>query len=308
MNVVLANDTRGSVQGEHWGSWRTTTNLVNLLADAGFRITDCLRLGELQATEPVWARIEAAGMLVINGEGSVHSCTRTAVNLLDALRTASERRIPVWIVNHACWNCDGVVRQYDHANFIAVRDVASRGYLAQQGVYAQLAADCSFLSPPAKAQRIKRLLVCSGLRPPDEATISRWAGELGCYETVLCNDFYPRFAASSAVKSASAEECFELFATAEFVISSSYHGCIFAAIHGVPFLPVRVTLQPPKTMTFAVEAMQRHAAGVCFGGPSYVKANYSSIQRTIEERVKALRRRARFNLPSVCRAAASSSV
>ena len=299
MNVVLANDTRGSVRGEHWGSWRTTTNLENLLVGAGFQVTDRLRLGELQSAEEIWARIERVGMLVINGEGSVHSRTRTAVSLLDAMRAARERRIPVWIVNHACWNCDDLVRQYDYADFIAVRDVASRGYLAQHGVHAQLAADCSFLSPPAQARRKNRLLVCSGLRPPDEATISQWASELRCAEKVLCNDFYPRFAASGAVKSESADECFRLFATAVFVLSSSYHGCIFAAIHGVPFLPVRVPGQPPKTMTFAVEAMQRHATGICFEGPPYVRANYAAIQRTIAARVKALRRRAKFNLPAV---------
>src|SRR5215472_5310383 len=134
MNVGLANDTGGSVRGEHWGSWRTTTNLENLLAGAGFQVTDRLRLGELQSAQEIWARIERVGMLVINGEGSVHSRTRTAVSLLDAMRAARERRIPVWIVNHACWNCDDLVRQYDYADFIAVRDVASRGYLAQHGV------------------------------------------------------------------------------------------------------------------------------------------------------------------------------
>jgi hypothetical protein len=298
MEIVLANDTRGSVPGEHWGSWRTSANLEHLLGGGGLKVIDRLRLGELQSGEAVWARIEKAGMLVINGEGSIHSHTRTAVSLLQSLKTARERRIPVWLVNHACWNCDDLMRQYDYADFIAVRDVASRGYLAQHGVHAQLAADCCFLSPPAQVRRQKRLLVCSGLRPPDEPTISLWAGELGYQDTILCNDFYPRFASTGAVKSASADECFRLFATAGFVISSSYHGCIFAAIHGVPFLPVRVPGQPPKTMALAVETMQGHAAGICFEGPAYVRAHYAAIQNTIAARARALRRRARFNLPA----------
>ena len=297
MKILLANDTRGSVQGEHWGSWLTTTNLETLLASAGLTVIDRLGLGRLQPVESVWARIEKAGTLLINGEGSVHSGTRTATSLLQALKTARERGIRAWIVNHTCWNCDQLVHMYDYADFIAVRDIASHGYLAQHGVAARLAADCSFLSEAAKETRRDQLLVCSGLTPPDQKVITTWASELRCERVVLCNDFYPRFPMQDAVKSGSAEECFHQFASSRFVVSSSYHGCVFATLHGTPFLPVQVKGQPPKTMVAAVEAMGPHVRGVCGEGPHYVTAHYEEIQGVMRDRLKWLRRRATLNLP-----------
>ena len=294
--VVLANDTRGSVTGEHWGSWLTTSNLEELLVDAGMNVLERLPLGKLQPVAEVWERIERADLLVINGEGSVHSGTDMAIALLKALRNAHDRGIPVWIVNHACWNCDKWMPLYDYADFVAVRDIASAGYLAQFGIAAELAADCSFLSAPAQAAPQNRLLVCSGLLAPKKELVARWATELGCISVVWCNDFYPRFHAGEAVKSGSARESFRLFAASRFVISSSYHGCIFAAIHGVPFLPIQVKGQPPKTKIVAVETMQGHAQGICFDGPAYVVENYAAIQATLRERVKLLRKRAQRNV------------
>lgn len=199
MNVLLANDTRRSVRGEHWGSWLTTTNLSMLLDRGGLRIVETLPLGRLQPDEEIWKRIESAGMLVINGEGSIHSRKASAVALLNALRTAWERNIPTWIVNHSCWNCDDLALLYRYADFIAVRDIASHGYLAQYGIASRLAADCCFLSNAARAQRRERLFVCSGLQRPEDDLIGRWADRLNCSEVVLCNGFYPRFKASGTV-------------------------------------------------------------------------------------------------------------
>lgn len=297
MKALLANDTRGSVPGEHWGSWRTTTNLEDLLNQAGVTVVDHLGLGQLQPNGPVWDRIQKAGMLVINGEGSVHSGTRTAVALLNSVLTANQRGIPVWIVNHACWGCDELVANYAHADFIAVRDISSKEYLSQSGISARLAADCSFLSLPAEAKQRNRLLVCSGLRPPERSQIERWSRDLKCSEVVLCNDFYPRFSAADAIKSKSAEKCFELFASSRFVISSSFHGCIFASVHGKPFLPVPVKGQPPKGMVAAEEAMGAHAWKIFSQGPEYVASNYEEIVSTIQDRTKWLRQRAGFNVP-----------
>ncbi|MGA2633262.1 MAG: polysaccharide pyruvyl transferase family protein [Terracidiphilus sp.] len=298
MNFLLANDTRGSVRGEHWGSWLTTTNLEQLLSRVGLTIADRLPLGRLKPVEAVWKRIEKAGMLVINGEGSVHSGTPTAVALLNSLKMARERNVRVWIVNHGCWNCDELIEMYKYADFIAVRDVASFGYLAQHGISARLAADCSFLSAPAQAARRNQLLVCSGLKPPEDSVVRRWARELKCSRIVLSNDFYPRFSGKKTAKSGSAEESFRMIASSRFVISSSFHGCIFAAIHAIPFLPVQVSGQPAKTMVAAVEAMGRHAQGVCFEGPGYVNAKCDEIQHEMRERARWLRKRASFNVPA----------
>ncbi|MGA8939189.1 MAG: polysaccharide pyruvyl transferase family protein [Acidobacteriaceae bacterium] len=297
MNALLANDTRGSVPGEHWGSWRTTTNLEALLNRSGVTVVDNLGLGQLQPDGPIWNRIEKADMLVVNGEGSVHSRTRTAVAILSALVTANQRGIPVWIVNHACWDCDELIPNYAHADFIAVRDISSKGYLAQFGISARLAADCSFLSPPAEAKQRNRLLICSGLRPPEQNLIRKWSSALKCSEVVLCNDFYPRFSPADAVKSTSADQCFELFASSRFVITSSFHGCIFAAVHGKPFLPVAVKGQPPKAVVAAEEAMGGHAWHICSEGPHYVVSNYEEIAATILTRTRWLRQRAGFNVP-----------
>jgi hypothetical protein len=297
MRILLANDTRGSVGGEHWGSWLTTTNLEKLLARAGHQVVDRLRLKELIAEEEIWRRIEKTDLLVINGEGSVHSATQTAVELLEAMKTAKERGIPVWMVNHGCWNCDSLLRSYDNASFLAVRDIASAGYLAQHGIAARLAADCSFLSPAAKGRQHNQLLVCSGLSAPPQRLIEHWAEGLSCTRIVFSNDFYPRFPAGSAVKSVSVKECFQLFATSRYVLSSSYHGCVFASIHGVPFLPVQAENQPPKTMVAAVESMGKHAWQIHSQGPGYMLTHYEAIRSRMLRRSQILNRRALRNVP-----------
>lgn len=302
IKVVLANDTRRR-EGEeqHWGSWLTTTNLEKLLTRAGYAVIDRLRLGRLRNSDAIWERVEKAQLLVINGEGSVHSERDIASNILGSFPLAKQRRLSAWIVNHHCWGCDSLLRQYDFADFVAVRDIASMGYLVQNGIAPRLAADCCFLSPPAKETQRNRLLVCSGLRPPSQEVITQWANGLNCAEVVLCNDFYPTFDSTKAVKSSSAEDSFQLFASSKFVVSSSFHGCIFAANHHVPFLPTRVSGQPPKTMIAAVEAMGKHAQRICQLGPSYVIQNYAEIVSTMQARVAGLRKRARFNIPKTNR-------
>jgi len=295
--VILANDTRRNGESQHWGCWLTMTNLEGLLNDGGFDVIDRLRLGHLSDADSVWERIEKAEMLVINGEGSVHSERSIAANILGSFSSAKQRGIPAWIVNHGCWSCDNLLRHYDAADFIAVRDIASMGYLVQHGIAPRLAADCCFLSPPAVADQCNRLLVCSGLRPPPDDLIAKWAEGLNCSEIVLCNDFYPTFKSNQAIKSLSAKDSFKLFASSKFVISSSYHGCVFASIHHIPFLPTRVSGQPPKTLIAAVEAMGKHASRICDRGPGYVLKNYAEIVSTMRTRVAWLRRRAKFNLP-----------
>ncbi|MGA7157362.1 MAG: polysaccharide pyruvyl transferase family protein [Acidobacteriaceae bacterium] len=268
-----------------------------LLVRSGLTIIDRLPLGRLRPDDGIRERLKRADVLVINGEGSVHSCTSTAVYLLGSLKFAKELGLHVWIVNHSCWNCDQYIRMYDYADFIAVRDIASYGYLAQHGVSARLSADCSFLSEPKTDTQRNELLVCSGLQPPDKQLVEHWAKSLECTRIVLSNDFYPGFSVGDAVKSPSAEQSFHQFSSARFVISSSYHGCIFATIHNTPFLPVQAKGQPPKTIVAAVEAMRHHARGVRFDGPAYVKAHYKDIQLTMLKRTKTLRQRASFNTP-----------
>ena len=90
MTAVLANDTRGTVRGEHWGSWLTSTNLKAQLTGAGSRNHRSHPHGSVEADQPIWTRIAKAGVLVINGEGSVHSGRSTAVHILDSLRPAKK--------------------------------------------------------------------------------------------------------------------------------------------------------------------------------------------------------------------------
>jgi len=96
-----------------------------------------------------------------------------------------------------------------------------------------------------------------------------------------------------AVEPNSVTACFDMFSESSLVVSSSYHGCVFAAIHGVPFVPLKSVTG--KTEQFAVE---------CYGGYGCPSGDWPSwmdeVRRRLKESMGRFRNRFWLNVPG-CR-------
>jgi len=290
--ALLANDTRREAGGKHLGCRANVDGLVRLLAERGVDVVDALPVGALDSAKR-WDRLERAELVVVNGEGSIHSGNRRAQGLLRAVSHCRKSGVPVWLVDHLAWRIDNLTHRYADADYVAGRDVQTVGYLAGHGVCAELAADCAFLTAVPDVPRENALLVCAGLAAPPADKVAALAEAAQIDRIVYLNDFYPAF--DNGIRNDSVEDCLRRFAGARFVISSSYHGCIFATLCGVPFVPIDIAGHPPKQRIAAVESLGFHA--VRCRDPRYLVEREEEIRSGIRSRLDWFRRRARLNVP-----------
>jgi len=286
--ACLYNDTLGA-HGNHLGCRANMTGLTRLLRDHGVQIAKRVRVGRCDDGSAA-DDVMNYDLAIINGEGSVHSGNRRALGLLNAASAAWVRGVPVWLVSATTWGTTD--KRFSTIGHIAVRETASYGGLSSQGVSPELAADGTFYLRPAAGTQRERVLACSGLEPPATSLCKQWADALGC-EFVYCNDFFRKFG-GDAVRSKNVRESFARFAASRFVISSSFHGCAFAALHCIPFLPVPVPGQPPKCMSLAAESMGSHASLLT---PEYLQERYAEIVATMHSRLAWFQSRVLLNIP-----------
>jgi len=293
--AVLLNDTAyATARVRHDGCHATMAGLEQLLTERGIEVVGRVRsdalLGDLN---PGIEAVRAGELVVVNGEGSLHH---------DSERASAIARIVVearregwsgeaWIVNHENYHCKPLARYLAEFQYLAARDALSAAEYAEHGRWAALSADCSLLHDPAVEDRRDIMLVCSGTRVPDPAVVARYATALAL-EPVFLNSFFPNF--PEGLHTADWRETFGWFARARFAVSSSFHGCQFAGLHGVPFAPQPAAT--PKTRVAGVEWMGELAP--LADDHRTAAANLDALTAEVRRRLPAMRARARLNVPA----------
>jgi len=299
--AVVINDTRPENKGRHLGTQANVNGLLDLCERKGVKVVATHRVGAWDEgktpTPEQWGHLDAADLLIVNGEGSIHSGNKRAAGLLAAAKASQGRVEQAWLVSSLAWNCDQVVRGFQSFDYIAVRDIGSFGYLATRGIASYLAADFTFANEPSPEGKRSELVVCRGLKPPPVQMIQGVAKVGGFKRVRMCNGFYSFGKVHGAFRPKSVREALGAIADARIVVSSSFHGCAFAALQAVPFIPVVHPKHPPKQAVLAVESMGEHAGRVLENGPAYILGNYDRIVRTMKERRQWLAQRAQLNFP-----------
>lgn len=218
--------------------------------------------------EPVW---DEADQLIVNGEGTIHHDAIGARNLIGLCVAGKRLGKQVSILNCSIYALSETLLAAlrDSVDQIVVREPISHRYLNDQGIKSTLAADCLFLAsqhknsdavlPKTLADQIAgeaRIAVytpgvLSGTGQVAESLIQKDiqqlknAGYKVLYYVVEAEDEHFASAASqaeAAIIPLGAMNWMELIAfmkSVSLVVSGRYHINIFAAICGVPFIPMQ---------------------------------------------------------------------
>jgi len=211
---------------------------------------------------PLW---HEADSIVLNGEGTIHHTGVGALTLMGFCKIAKELGKKVFIINCSIFDLEPFLLEAlrDYLDGIAVREPFSFRYLADHGIPAMQAADCLFLMEggnerggdwPKLEPSKKYALYTPGVL----AAFGRVSGEgvrrdvaqlrLAGYEVF----FYvvetedERFAVDAAQAGARIlplaclhwRQVPPFLRRMDLLVSGRYHINIFAALAGVPFLPL----------------------------------------------------------------------
>jgi polysaccharide pyruvyl transferase WcaK-like protein len=211
---------------------------------------------------PLW---QEADTIILNGEGTIHHAGVGALTLLGFCKIAKELGKKVFILNCSIFDLEPFLFEAlrDYVDGIAVREPLSLRYLAEYGIPTTQAADCLFLMEggderefawPELEPSKKYALYTPGVlaafgRVRGEAVQRdvaqlRLAGYEVFFHVVEIED--ERFAPDAAQAGARIlplgclrwREMPGFLRRMEMVVSGRYHINIFAALAGVPFLPL----------------------------------------------------------------------
>jgi Flp pilus assembly protein TadD/polysaccharide pyruvyl transferase WcaK-like protein len=171
--ALLLNDTS---DWYHWGCSGTSLAIHAALRERGYLVrgipiaqTNALAelpsfAGEFESNEIFEAftssnaelvrRIQEANIVIVNGEGSLHGNSLTALGLLYLAHIAKSRfQKTVQIINHSCYPdvndgrgesalCQLYTKIYNELDYVAIREPISRGYMETLGVKSVQSFDC----------------------------------------------------------------------------------------------------------------------------------------------------------------------
>jgi polysaccharide pyruvyl transferase WcaK-like protein len=213
---------------------------------------------------PLWAD---AGLLLVNGEGTIHHDSVGALGLIGICAAAKRMRKKVAVVNCSIFELDEsrLDTLRESVDYVSVREPMTFRYLKSNNIAATQSADCLFLAGNyLKTQAVSLRLsgpvttpyvvytpgVLSALDRINESTIAadikaiRGLGRDVVYYVVETED--EKFASVAARAGASIlplgavrwEQVQPFLAGAEWVVSGRYHINIFASMSGTPFIPL----------------------------------------------------------------------
>ena len=206
-----------------------------------------------------------ADSIVLNGEGTIHHSGVGALTLLGFCKIAKELGKKVFILNCSIFDLEPFLLEAlrDYVDGIAVREPLSLRYLAEYGIPATQAADCLFLMEggderefdwPELAPSKKYVLYTPGVLAAfgrvsgegvrRDVSQLRQSGYEVLFHVVETED--EQFAVDAAQAGARIlplgclnwRQVPSFLRQMEMVVSGRYHMNIFAALAGVPFLPL----------------------------------------------------------------------
>lgn len=291
--ILLLMDNRGD---DNWGSQATTSALVGLLVERfpgveirGVPRSRCRPRGKikrwlatslapglvgdspspwaLRALTESWSKdLEWADLVVVNGEGTLHSQPQATRWITATTALVRLHKKPLWIVNCSL-KCRGDDTEplfksfFDSAEHVAAREPVSFREMKDIGVVAVQAADCAFLTQPAPKEETVEILDRVGIREPfavltGSASVHRWPVEhqkevVASLKSHGLNVLYTHSDRRDADNvralgpmptvshhEASFAQLTAIQSQAEIVVGGRFHPTILAALVGTPFVAV----------------------------------------------------------------------
>ncbi|MFN4158145.1 MAG: polysaccharide pyruvyl transferase family protein [Gemmobacter sp.] len=260
--IALFNDTSVS---PHLGCRAVMTSLVGLVQNRGWgEVIHRHPLGREWRDDPAALRaLEAADLIVVNGEGSVHHGNARAVQLSALGPAARDLGKPAVMLNATLEANEGIVAK-NLAAFPAlwVRDSRSAAWAASQGLSARVCPDLSLISAtavlPTTGQGGPVYMDC--VIRPTTAKLARWAraDRAVLYSLVINSDNHimglrrnrPReMTPMVPLRPCPRPEVLQrILANHSGLVTGRFHGACFGLLQRLPMLAVR-------SNTWKIEAM-----------------------------------------------------
>lgn len=145
MKAIFVNDTRSEM---HYGCKLVVENLTRFLAESGVIVQQYIGLEQRRQVRLLLeSGIDAVDLVVINGEGTLHSDRQAAYDILDAAVVAVERGKPFILLN-STWrkNSSQLAERLRGAFFVGVREYPSMLELKAADIAASVLPDAVFLT------------------------------------------------------------------------------------------------------------------------------------------------------------------
>jgi hypothetical protein len=211
---------------------------------------------------PLWHEVDT---IILNGEGTIHHAGVGALTLLGFCKIAKDLGKKVFILNCSIFDLDPFLLKTlrDYVDGIAVREPLSLRYLSDHGIPATQSADCLFLMEggderefawpelaPSKKYALYTPGVLTAFGQVDAETMKRDIAQLRgeryevFYHIVETEDERMAPIAAEAGARILPLGCLNWRQVPPFlrrmslVVSGRYHINIFAALAGVPFIPL----------------------------------------------------------------------
>jgi len=343
MRILIINDT---IDYQHHGCFATSTALRRLLRErfplaeisgndlASRNVLECLPIGmnrRILMRQIVPFSNPPPDLVVVNGEGTLHACTRRVkkrngafILRLLQLEQAQRQGIETWVVNHSLF----VIRPdylellrevYPHCSHVAVRDPYSWPVARALHPRAVQAADCALLTNRTEPERASALAGAIVLTDSS----SHWSEQ--CYQRL--KSVIARLAASGRtvyyisifthgrdagkarrlgipyIAFPTLDALLANLQTAEFLLTGRFHMAVFAALYAVPFVMLRANTDKNEALTamlsIPVPCMNPSVDDLdrMWQVTSEAYARQDELRDLLQTQLPRLRQAARLNIP-----------
>lgn len=299
---IILGDTRDF----HIGSEENCNNLVKVLnenytfngfyakSDFCFDSYEDLSKNILKYKELI-QKIEESDIIYCNGEGMIEKNSKWGHSLFYVSEYIKDKypNKKVLLINFSC--CISDFNDWDIFDYVIPRDIKTYKMISKIRNNVKLGFDCTIIqkNESEKINTNQNIVIFKGRKNITKEDISRIKKVFN--KNIIMDSIFWDFESKESVKSKNLKELQEKIRSSFLIISTSFHGIIFATRFGIPFIPL-VTENTNKNESISMDILQEEYENrnlekwLEFYSD---KENYNRIKNKLKERLPELQERTR---------------
>lgn len=175
--------------------------------------------------------LTSSDVFIIHGEGLTEIRKDFSYHYLYFTKIAKEMGKESWVVNFSMFEGEGFAELLDEASYLACREVLTREHLNKLGIYPNLSFDCCVLDHSVRpySRHNESIAAIKGRDIIDPEFLRK-------FERVRRYNSSWEWEYGDSTSLPDAGSYIEKISKSKFLLSSSFHGGIFAFLAGIPFI------------------------------------------------------------------------
>jgi hypothetical protein len=173
----------------------------------------------------------SSDIFIIHGEGLTEKSENFSYHYLYFTRIAKEMGKESWVVNFSMFEGEGFAEFLNEASYLACRDILTKKHLNNLGIYPRLSFDCCVLEHVVRSYR------------EHDGSVAAVKGKnivkpelLKKFKNINKYNSSWKWEYEDSTSLPDAESYITEISKSKFVLTSSFHGGIFAYLSGIPFI------------------------------------------------------------------------